>query len=220
MPVRKVLRIEPGAVIKAETRRSGISVDGKIFALGTAEEPIIFTTVQDRSFATKKLNTPNLGLAREAQAQDWAGLAFYWGEAIFDHAIIRYAGTDHLYPCLASAMIYTCDYNSEALFLNYSKIEIRNSIIEKTAFGMMSSYSTDLTIKDSIIDGLEGESKAEYGIRVSKGKINLDNVIFKNLHIGIDASVYIAPSITHKNMTDEHFQNVDSLFLPSSIISL
>jgi hypothetical protein len=219
VPVRKVLRIEPGVVIKAETRRSGLNADGKIFALGTAEEPIVFTTVQDRSFATKKLNTPNLGLARAPQAKDWAGLAFYWGEAIFDHAIIRYAGTDHLYPCLATTMVIICDYNSEALFLNYSKIEIKNSIIENASLGMMSSYSTDLIIKDTVIDGLAGGQKADYGIRAVNGTIKLDNVVFKNLKTGIEAG-YIAPAITRQNMTIENFIDVDNPWLPETLISL
>lgn len=219
VPAGKILRIEPGVVIKALTRRSGISADGKIFAEGTADEPIFFTTVQDRSFNSKKLNTPDLGLARGPQAQDWAGLAFYWGEAILDHTVIRYAGTDHMYPCLATVMVYTCDENSEALFINYSKVKITNSLIDNTSLGIMSSYRSDLTIENSVLDGLVGGQKADYGIRAVKGTIKLDNVVFKNLKTGITAG-YIAPVITHNNITMDHFIDVDNPWLPTTLISL
>ncbi len=217
VPVGKILRVEPGVVVKGLTRRSVIYVEGKIFAEGTEEEPIYFTSVQDRSFGSNKLNTPDLGLARGPKAQDWSAISFYRALGIFDNVVFRYGGTDHIYPCIAAVM--TCDSNMEVLFFSNSTITLKRTLIEKTGPGIMSSSRTSITIIDSTIDGLADGAKADYAIRSVRGTIHLDNVIFKNLKLGISASNN-PPIITHANMSLDNFIDVDNPWLPESIITL
>lgn len=217
VPAGKILRVEPGAVVKGLTRRSVIYVEGKIFAEGTEEEPIYFTSVQDRSFGSNKLNTPDLGLARGPKAQDWSAISFYRAEGIFDNVVFRYGGTDHIYPCITAVM--TCDSNMEVLFFSNSTITLKRTLIEKTGPGIMSSSRTSITIIDSTIDGLADGAKADYAIRQVRGTIHLDNVIFKNLKLGISASNN-PPIITHTNMSLDNFIDVDNPWLPESIITL
>ncbi|MCX7746261.1 MAG: right-handed parallel beta-helix repeat-containing protein [Clostridia bacterium] len=87
IPVGKTLTIQPGAVLKASNKDVIIAVEGKLTALGTALEPIVFTTMKDPSYGGTLSNS----------AEDyWFGINIArTGEFTGDNVKIRYAGNSY-----------------------------------------------------------------------------------------------------------------------------
>jgi hypothetical protein len=91
VPVGKTLTIAPGAVIKGpqfgESCGCAISVEGSLDAVGTASEPVTFTSINDNSVGgTTGSGTPAPG--------DWEGIHVAdGGSAQLEHTTLEYAAT-------------------------------------------------------------------------------------------------------------------------------
>ncbi len=89
------LTIEPGAVFKAFTENSngavfGLQVAGTLSAIGTTEQPIVFTSLRDDTIGGDTNN--NLD-GNAPAAGHWTRIAVdAAGSATLDHVLIRYAG--------------------------------------------------------------------------------------------------------------------------------
>jgi parallel beta-helix repeat protein len=86
IPSGRTLSVAPGAVIKMASIRAQISVAGTLNAIGTKENPIYFTSINDNSVG----GTTGTG---DPQPADWAEMGISTGGAMnFNHAVIRYGG--------------------------------------------------------------------------------------------------------------------------------
>ena len=96
IPAGSTLGIQPGAVLKGTGssywygKGTGLEVEGILTAVGTVEDPIIFTSINDDSYAG---DTNNNGSATLPSAGDWTRLLIAnGGSATFEQVLIRYAG--------------------------------------------------------------------------------------------------------------------------------
>lgn len=69
------IEIEPGVVIKTDDWRKDLYVEGALYAEGTAEQPIIMTSIYDDTVGNPE-DTNRDGGAQAPAPQDWGALAF------------------------------------------------------------------------------------------------------------------------------------------------
>ena len=74
------LTIEPGVIIKSLSKKDDISVEGNLIAIGTANEPIVFTTYKDSDY----------GGSGVTWYDGWFGIDVHEGEFIADYIKLRY----------------------------------------------------------------------------------------------------------------------------------
>jgi len=83
------LTLEPGTIVKGY-RNGALTVRGELVAIGTEDNPIIFTSVKDDSVGGDTNKDGNLTIPRHG---DWPWVRFASGSTgTIQHAIIRYGG--------------------------------------------------------------------------------------------------------------------------------
>jgi len=84
------LRIEPGVIVKFRSN-SGLIIDGKLEAMGTASQPIYFTSYRDDSVG----GDTDGGGSSSGEKGDWNWIQFNAisdDASLIEHAVIRYGG--------------------------------------------------------------------------------------------------------------------------------
>ena len=83
------LRIEKGVVIKPEKSVIGLDVYGTLKIMGTADEPVVFTSYSDDAFGG---DTNEDGNATSPKSGDWRGINFFYpgSENVLKNAKVYY----------------------------------------------------------------------------------------------------------------------------------
>ncbi len=223
VPAGKSLRVQPGVVIKGFDKKSRIEVKGSLIVEGTAEEHVVFTSVQDRNFSDEKFNAPSLGKVQSPGSWDWVGVWFNsGGTGMINFADFRYSGSD---PYLCAAALATCGYFSRTIYLDTASATINNSTFEYGGNVVIVSEDSSLSISNSILDGLlnyPSEYAQISGIYIKRGALNLDSVYLHNLNTGIlsDNRSYLWPAITTENFSADNFINVAIPISPAGLLAI
>ncbi|MCD6519861.1 MAG: hypothetical protein J7M05_08070 [Anaerolineae bacterium] len=107
IPRGNLLRIAPGVVLKFAPQKQ-LKVQGTLSAIGSAEAPILFTSIKDD---TALGDTNGDGSASAPQVRDWGGIYFddesRANPGIISHAEIRYSGRG-IMPYVAAIELNNC----------------------------------------------------------------------------------------------------------------
>jgi len=174
------LTIEPGVVIKFNGTQSKLHIDGTLKAIGTLEEPIIFTSFRDDEFGgdsnlDKDASVPGPG--------DWQGL-YFSPDSInseLENVIVRYAGSIFVSSPLKPG---------NAIWVDQSLISLKNSVVENNknrVLVLVNSNSVIDNVKflnntDSSWPSNQHQSRA---IDVRGGAPQIKNSFFKKNYYGI-----------------------------------
>lgn len=157
------LTIDPGVVIKSSAH-TGITILGTLVAHGTAENPIIFTSLEDD---TAGGDTNEDGTSTTPKDRQWTHLQFNAGSTgSFDHTIVRYGGNFFL------------TFNT-GIENNGGTVSIGHTILTHNGFDGFGQRSGHTTISNSDI------SHQSTGIMMSGGEIVVSSTRIHDSTIGI-----------------------------------
>jgi len=123
------LMIDPGAIVKLNGSRIEATLgSSQLIAEGTAERPIVFTSLADDRFGSGGEFDANEDGPTTGQQGDWGGLIFLANSsASLDHTVITYAG--------GSTPIEGGFDSFNAVEIHQSTVRIANSVLENNASG-------------------------------------------------------------------------------------
>ncbi len=151
--VGAVLNIEKGAIFKLESGAGKINIYGSIKAIGSASEPIVFTSIDDNEIGGKVTGSVRIN------KDNWVGIYLKQTStnSEFSNCIFRYGGKN----------------NTELIGIinieNSSNIKISNSTFEKSYYGFKIKNSSNINIDNCNI------SNNFYGVFSNNSSINLIN---------------------------------------------
>lgn len=204
------LTIEPGVVVKSKLGKS-IKIKGTILANGTTENPIVFTSIKDDSFAG---DTNADGVATVPAEGNWTGLDFWdtSSGSVLNNIKVRYGttciSTDSVSLDISNSEINNCEeginfYEGEH---NLSSVSVQHTS-EKAIYGTGGAS----IIADNLFlsDGYSGLSFTGYtDVTVSNSTFqNFSDAAIKNIYIEIigrlaepqDEEIYLSNSLITNN---------------------
>lgn len=174
IPSGVTLTIEPGTVVKFRASRDYKNVDkgglgiegGTLHAVGTADNPIIFTSDYESAGSDHAVNGDWFGISlfdTEASILDYTVVEFAEiGVEQFDsavtvsHSVIRWNNTEGLYaerstPVFEYNTLYQNGYHEIALEQDNTNVQIRNNLF-RDGYVAIHAENTDVTIHDNYFD--------------------------------------------------------------------
>ncbi len=139
VPAEITLTVEPGVQVMAKDIE--VRVQGQLEAVGTATQPITFTSISQSSGG-------------------WRGLLFYGGYGHLEHATVRYAGqTD------SAGMSANVALKGGALYGSGLRL-VSSRVLSSTAAGVQSTGGI-LVISETLISGNDGDGLAFNGLALT-----------------------------------------------------
>lgn len=180
VPAGATLTIDPGVVVKFDAY-NGLEVNGTLRAIGTANNPIIFTSLEDD---TAGGDTNGDGSDTTPTDQQWMHLQFNAGSTgAFDHAAVRYGGAFILFA------VNTGIQNSGGT------LTVNHTTLTHNGLDGLGQHGGHTTLSNSLI------SDQSIGIRMSGGELDIsDTRIYNNSMTGIDHYGDGTLSVTHSEI--------------------
>ncbi|MDO8566538.1 MAG: hypothetical protein Q7R58_00095, partial [bacterium] len=159
------LTIDPGVVVKFGAY-NGITVNGTLRALGTVNNPIIFTSLQDDSAGG---DTNGDGALTTPTDEQWMHLEFSTGSIVtFDYTTVRYGGA-------RSGFVVNTGIE------NYGgTLTVNHTTLMNNGFDGFGQYGGSTTITNSLI------SNQVVGINVYGGTLDVSGSSIRDNEVGID----------------------------------
>ncbi|MBU0545744.1 lamin tail domain-containing protein, partial [Patescibacteria group bacterium] len=194
LPANSILRLDSGTEIYFPAY-GYFYVNGNLISEGTEAEPVVFSPVPSTTM--------------------WANIVFNNTTATFAHTKFWRGNMEQVVQ------------NDGALYAVSSTITLNHvSIWNSRKPGKnINSLNSILTVKNSSIGADVKNSNPNVntvGIYAKGGEIDLDNVLFTNLNIGVDGGSVDDnfPELTINNMPEENFINIDYPWQPSNWLDL
>ncbi|WP_028458336.1 right-handed parallel beta-helix repeat-containing protein [Chloroflexus sp. Y-396-1] len=212
------LRIEPGVIVKFRSN-SGLIIDGKLEAMGTASQPIYFTSYRDDSAGG---DTDGGGSSSGAKG-DWNWIQFNAisdDASLIEYAVIRYGGGKSSFSYRGVyGNVYLRDASPTIRHSTLEHSEGAGVYLESTAAGSSapvisnnrfsnnaSSISTDVTSRPTLTNNTSSANSTN-GLLVRGGTINsntnwdqLDMVyrVAGDITVASGATLTVAPGMIIK----------------------
>ncbi|MDH5327840.1 MAG: right-handed parallel beta-helix repeat-containing protein [Gammaproteobacteria bacterium] len=173
------LSIGNGVIMKFDPN-SGLNIDGTLSALGTASEPVVFTSVKDDRYGGDFNNDGNSSIPNSG---DWGSLSFSDTSTanVIENAIIRYGG----------------GLNESNLYSYYGPLILRNSAVSFSSGHGLNSFGANVTLQNNEVfanawDGLHFEDSGTSSVTGGR--------IYANLQNGISVSGVASFSISNSEI--------------------
>ena len=193
------ISIEPGVVIKF-TQTSGFSgrtlyVDGGLKALGTAAQPVVFTSIFDDNDGG---DTNGDGNATTPDRGDWVGIKFRAAAVdtfnTLNHVVVKYAGDggegcitwENAGGTLSNALVSN-SYNYGLYFNGNANPSINATSIQNSR---LDPVAISLTSNPSFTD-VDFVSNASKAVKVIEGTLSTNAVLAPRSMAGIDNIAYV-----------------------------
>ncbi len=190
------LSIEPGVEVQFSTS-AGIEVLGRLFARGSPEEPIVFTSLSE---------------------SEWKGISFENKEAssALDYAIVRYARSiSDLYSKDLLISNTRVEYGRDGIDVSGSRLSLTNFSVENMyGEGIDISNGSDVTLKNIVLKNVDSGMVVYLGSEADISNLVIDTVWDSG---GID--VFLNSKVTLRDSSIANIYDNDAIgvFASSSV---